>query len=258
MKTYVKFAGFTVGLVLLLLLTFGILEWLHIPAGNFLDWVIAGVCFWWLLLIVTVPWNIHFEAKEVLAEAAESKQKGIAVDEQQVKYVSKLARFSLGIALALHFLSTVGLYVLAVTGISVVGYVSSGAALFLTVLRPAVRLYQYLVLRLSMVRREFLHPRTDIIELRSRLENLEKTVKNIELQLNPKNPDSFVSIQQLHREKTKKELTDLTVTIQDLSNTNQAEHHQLAREAEQAIAQLSTDGQFLNHVREIIRFVKEA
>ncbi len=258
MKTYINFSGFTVGLAVILLLTFGILQWLNISAGSFLDWVIAGACFWWLLLIVTVPWNIHFEAKEVLAEAAESKQKGIKVDAQQVNYVSKLARFSLWIALALHFLSAVGLYALAITGISVVGYVSSGAALLLTVLRPAIRLYQYLVVRLSIVRREFLHPRADIIELRSRFDNLEETVKNLSTQLNPENSQSFISKQQEQWEITRKELTRLAVTIEDLRTTNQAEHHQLAREAEKAISQLSTDGQFLNHVREIIRFVKEA
>ncbi len=91
MKTYMNFAGFTVCLALLLLLTFGILQWLHIPAGSFLDWVIAGACFWWLLLIVTVPWNIHFEAKEVLAEAAESKQKGV-VRQGSVGSVGRVGR----------------------------------------------------------------------------------------------------------------------------------------------------------------------
>ncbi|NET17133.1 MAG: hypothetical protein F6K08_32135 [Okeania sp. SIO1H6] len=138
------------------------------------------------------------------------------------------------------------------------GYVSSGAALLLTILRPAVRLYQYLVMRLSMVRREFLHPRADIIELRSRFDNLEKTVENLATQLNPENPQSFISKQQEQWEITRKELTHLAVKIEDLSKTNQSQHHQLTREAEKAISQLSTDGQFLNHVREIIRFFKEA
>ncbi|NEP78017.1 MAG: hypothetical protein F6K39_07410 [Okeania sp. SIO3B3] len=122
--------------------------------------------------------------------------------------------------MALHFLSTVGLYALAITGISVVGYVSSGAALLLTVLRPAIRLYQYLVVRLSMIRREFLHPRADIIELRNRFENLEKTVKNLAAQLSIKNPESFRSKQQQDSEITRKELSRLAVTIEDLRNTN--------------------------------------
>jgi len=109
-----------------------------------------------------------------------------------------------------------------------------------------------------MVRREFLHPRADIIELRSRFDSLEKTVKNLATQLNPKNSQSFISKQQEQWEITRKELTHLAIKIEDLSKTNQSQHHQLAREAEKAISQLSTDGQFLNHVREIIRFFKEA
>jgi hypothetical protein len=55
------------GIVVVVLTAFGLLQWLHIPAGNFLDWVIGGASFWWLLVIVTVPWNVHFQAKEVLA-----------------------------------------------------------------------------------------------------------------------------------------------------------------------------------------------
>lgn len=258
MKTYVNFAGFTVGLVVLLLLVFGVLQWLHVSVGSFLDWVIAGATFWWLLLIVTVPWNIHFEAKEVLAEAEESREKGITVKEEQVKYVKSLAARSLWVAIALHFFSTIGLYVLAITGISVVGYVGSGAALLLTVLRPAVRFYKYLVVRLSMVRREFLYPREDVLELRSRFDNLAVSVKNIETQLDPKNPNSLVAMEKRQREKTANELTRLAAEVADLRSTNEAEHLRLAREAQSAISQLTADGQFLDRVREIIRFFKEA
>ncbi|WP_293297704.1 MULTISPECIES: hypothetical protein [unclassified Microcoleus] len=43
-----------------------------------------------------------------------------------------------------------------------------------------------------------------------------------------------------------------------MRSTNHAEHTKLARDAESAIAQLTSDGQFLNHVREIIRFFKES
>ncbi|HLO46905.1 MAG TPA: hypothetical protein VK211_00545 [Kamptonema sp.] len=253
-----NFAGFSVGFGILILLIFGILQWLHIPAGSFLDWVIAAATFEWLLLIVTVPWNIHFESKEVLAQAAESTEKGIAVDQKQIKYVGMLARRSLFAAIALHILSAIGLYTLAITGISAVGYISSGAALLLTILRPAIRAYQYLAMRLAMIRGQFLHPREDIVELRNRFTNLEFTVKRIEEQLNPENPTSWVRSQQLQWEATRTELTRLTAAFENQRATNQAEHTQLAREAQSAIAQLTTDGQVLDHVREIIRFFKEA
>lgn len=253
-----NFAGFSVGFGLLVLLLFSILQWLHIPAGSFLDWVIAIASFEWLLLIVTVPWNIHFEAKEVLAEGAESTNKGIAVDQKQINYVTQLAKRSLWAALALHGLSALALYALSATGISAVGYIGSAAALLLTLLRPAVRAYQYLAARLAMIRGQFLYPREDVLELRGRFFQLEEAVKSLEFQLNPKEPDAWVSRQERSLQAMRTDLNHVSASVENLRSINQAEHQQLTREAQNAIAQLTTDSQFLSHVREILRFFKEA
>ncbi|MDZ8023809.1 MAG: hypothetical protein RMX97_03815 [Nostoc sp. DedQUE11] len=245
-------------IVVVVLVAFGLLQWLHIPAGSFLDWVIGGASFWWLLVIVTVPWNVHFQAKEVLAEAAQSTEKGIPVDEKQVKYVTVLAKRSLWVAIALHLFSAVGLYTLAVTGISTVGYVSSGAALLLTILRPAIRAYEYLYARLTMIRQEWKYPREDIVELRDRFSNLEQKVQSLEDQLNPEQPSSLPATQQRFAEETRRDLARIAANLEELRAINHTEHERLGREARNAIAQLSTDGQFLDHVREIIRFFKSA
>jgi tetrahydromethanopterin S-methyltransferase subunit B len=252
------FLGSSFGTVILVLLAFSILQWFHIPAGNFLDWVIGGASFWWLLVIVTVPWNVHFQAKQVLAEGVQSTEKGIPVDEKQLAYVKILAKRSLVIAIALHLLSAIALYILAVTGVSAVGYIGSGAALLLTALRPAVSAYEYLYARLSAIRQEWTYPREDVVELRNRVEILEATVKNLEEQLNPEKPYSLAANQQTYIEETRKELARISANVEELRATNHTEHERLSREARQAIAQLSTDGQFLDHVREIIRFFKTA
>lgn len=255
---YSVFISLNLGIVVSVLLVFAILQWLHIPTGSFLDWVIAVAIFEWLLVIVTVPWNIHFEAKEVLADAADSEAKGISVDAKQVEYARVVAKRSLAVAIVLHLLSAVALYTLALAGISVVGYLSSAAALLLTFLRPAIRAYQYLAARLAMIRQEIKYPREDIVELRSRFSTLEETVKRIEDRLNPEQPYSWVAKQESYWQETRKELASLAAVQRELQATNQAEHDRLSREARQAIAQLTTDGQFLDHVREIIRFFKTA
>ncbi len=252
------FLGSSIGIIVLVLVAFSVLQKLSIPAGNFLDWVIGGASFEWLLVIVTVPWNVHFQAKEVLAEGALSTEKGIPVDEKQLKYVTVLAKRSLLVAIVLHLLSAASLYILAATGISVVGYVSSAAALLLTALRPAIRAYEYLYTRLTMIRQEWKYPREDIVELRQRVETMEVTLKHLEEQLNPEHPYSLAANQQLYSEETRKELARLISSLEQLHATNQNEHQRLARESQAAIAQLSTDGQFLDHVREIIRFFREA
>ena len=120
------------GVGFLSLVVFFILQWLQIPAGNLIDWLIGIASFYWLLAIVTIPWNIHFEAKEVLIEADISQQKKIPVDLQQIKYVTKVVKWSVVVAIALHLISAVVLYLLSFWGISSVAYVTSIAALLLT------------------------------------------------------------------------------------------------------------------------------
>lgn len=252
------FVSSITGIVVTVLLAFGLLQWFHIPAGSFLDWVIGGASFWWLLVIVTVPWNIHFQAKQVLAEAAQSKEKAIPVDERQVQYVQGLAKRSLWVALALHLFSALGLYILAVTGISAVGYISSGAALLLTILRPAIRAYEYIYARLTMISQEWKYPREDIFELRNRFFELEQKMQVLEDQFNLEQPYSLAATQQRFSDETRKDLAKIAANLEELRATNQTEHERLSRESRNAIAQLSTDGQFLDHVREIIRFFKTA
>ena len=255
---YSSYLGLSFGFVTLLLLMFGGLHWLQIPTGSFVDWAIAAASFGWLLAIVTVPWNIYFDAKEAIAEAALSDEKGIPVDPRQVEYIRVVAQRSGWVVIALHLLSAIGLYGLAATGISQVGYVSSGAALLLTVLRPAVRTYQYFATRIAMLRQQFRYPREDVIELRSRFQQLKATVERLASQLDPEDPSAWVSIQQRQSDAIRHDLTSVAASQADLRSTNQADHDRLSREAKKAIAQLTTDGQFLDHVREIIRFFKTA
>ncbi len=252
------FISSTFSIVVVTLLAFSVLQWFHIPAGNFLDWVIGGASFWWLLVIVTVPWNIHFKAKETLFNAEQSIEKEIPVDKKQLNYIKVVVRRSLIIAIILHILSAISLYTLAVTGISAVGYISSGAALLLTGLRPAISAYEYLYKRLTTIGKELTYPREDILELRHRFTSLEETVRRMEQQLNPENPHSLAAKQKDFLQETRRELANIAANIEKLRATNNTEHEGLSKESKQAIAQLSTDGQFLEHVREIIRFFKSA
>ncbi len=250
--------GYNIGLVTLILVIFAILQWLHLATGNFVDWIIAIAMFEWLLIIVTIPWNIYFEAREVSAEADISRKKQIQVDEEQVQYAQKIARWALAIALSLHLFSALGFYWLATVNISVLGYVSSGAALLLTFLRPIIRGYQYLAAKLASIRQQLQYPREDVLELRHQLSKMVDRVKHLEEQLDPEEPYSWATTLNRHWQETRKDLDNLAVTQTELSRQNQAEHQRLERKAEDAIAQLSEDSQFLNHAREIIRFFKTA
>ena len=253
-----RYISISIGLGILVLIVGGIGQWLHISAGNLIDWLIGIASFWWLLVIVTIPWNIYFDAREAIAEAEVSRKKGLEFDRQKLNYVQKVARWSLVGAVSLHGISAIVLYLLAATGISNVGYVSSGLTLLLTILRPTIRGYQYLTTILSNFKKEIKYPREDAIELRNRVKNLEREIKTIATKLDTKNPDSLVSKQQQESQENRNRLARLKALLEELQAKNTIEHEQLAREAKNAISQLNEDSQFLSHVREIIRFVKTA
>jgi len=252
------YVGISCGLGILALIAYAVLQWLHIPVGNFVDWFIGIASFSWLLIIVTVPWNIYFDAREVIAEANLSQEKKIKVDHKQLQYVNQVSKIAVIVALALHISSAVGLYYLAEKGISSVGYISSIATLLLTFLRPAVRTYKYLANRLAMIRQQIKYPREDVIELRGKVNQLEENVKYLLAQINLEKEDSFLFQQQKQLTKNQQELAILKAKIEQAKADNEVAHQRLSHEAKSAISQLTEDSQFLDHVREIIRFFKSA
>ncbi len=245
-------------LSLLILVVYVSLQWLGLSTGHFIDWIVGVASFWWLMIIVTLPWNMYFKAKEILEAAVKSAERKIKVDPKEIEYSKNVSRRSLTLAIVLHLLSAMGLHALAIFEISSVGYISSVAALLLTGLRPALRAHEYVLYRLSVIRGQLYHPREDIAELRGRFQKLEENVKQLNSQMDTKKPNSWVSAQERRVEAINKEVTQARVLIEDLRVTNKSEHERLSRDAKQAIAQITEDGQFLEHVREILRFIKTA
>ncbi len=250
--------GWLVFLVLFVSIGFGIGNWLQVPISSLVNWVIGISIFSWLIAITTIPWNIYFKAKEVLADAVFSIERGISIDPKQRQYAATITQRSLWVALSLHLLSAVALYLLELWQITAIGYFGAMAALLLTVLRPSVRTYQFLVKRLAMIQTGFKYPREDIVELRGQIAQLQTMAQEMTQRLDENEPTSWISVQQRQWESLRQDLTRLASSQEDFKVINQSEHVQLSRESQQAIAQLSEDSQFLNQARELIRFIKSA
>jgi hypothetical protein len=236
---------------------YALLRWQQIPIGELVDWLTGIAIAWWLLAVVTIPWNMHFEAKALVDEARTSEQKGIAVQPDDVAYAHKIANRYRQVAIGLHLVSAVGLALMAYLGLTPLGYIAAVVALLLTFLRPLMRMFEYVVARLAAIRQQIHYPRDDVYELLNKVGIIEDKVTNLEEKLNADSEYSFISglLQRLgHTEST---LQDLRVALENLRVDNAAEHQRVIRQAESTIARLSEDAQFLNQVREIIRFWKQ-
>ena len=241
-----------------LLVGFGVLTYLKVPVGDFGDWLEGLAAFFWLVTIITVPWNIHFKAKAVLADALTTSERGLTLNERQVAYVRRLARVSLWLAIGLHLGSAGVLFWLAKIGVCRIGYVASALALLLTGLRPAASAYHYISLRLHAIGEGWKYPREDVVELRGRVDAMEAGFKRMDLEFNADRPESLLSQERAHAALAQKGMATLEAELAALRATNEVAHERLSQEARSAISQLSTDGQFLEHVREILRFFKSA
>lgn len=257
-QSFGSFLLAALGLTMLAALLFLVLRWLNVPAGELLDWLIAIVAFWWLTVVVTVPWNIYFQARALLAGAAVSAERGIALPAERIAYVRRWQPRALAIALGLHLVSALAFFGIAAAGVSPVGYFAAAAALLLTLLRPALSAYEYVAQRLRSIDQEIRVPREDAVTLRNDLRGVEQRLSELHAHLDLDDPRSWAARHEAEIAHLVQRLDRQQVTLDELRSSNLADHQRLAREAEQAIARISADARFLEQVRDIIRFVKEA
>ena len=258
-QTYAgKFIGslFTVGLIVLA--AYGITRWIGVDPGSIRDWVIGLFVLWWLIVVVVLPWDLYFKARTVLVDAARSRKDGITVADADVAYVARWATLSLWLAIALHLLSAGGFWLLAHFGIYQLGYYAAAAAILAMGLRPAGRAYDYLVERLGSIGREVHHPRDDVLALRERIDGMDEKLKELLLRLDAKDPASWSAQVESRLTAGAAEIERLRAEAEDARRANDDAHRQLARDAEAAAARMAEDTRVLNHVRELVRFFKEA
>ncbi|MCU0753595.1 MAG: hypothetical protein MUE46_00530 [Xanthomonadales bacterium] len=225
-----------------------------LPALPLLDLILLVLSFGWLLLIVTVPWNLHFTADAALREAKHAEAAGRAVDASELAYAERLRQRSLQVAIGLHLLTAAVLLGLALAGVSPLGYAGAGAALALTLMRPGLKAYQHMRERLSTLRRELVLPREDGVELGRQLRELRSTVEQLSHRLEPDARDSLpAQIRELEQR-----VDALATHGRDRDQALQLSIEQVRRDADSSIARVLGDAAIVGHVRELVRFFKQA
>ena len=81
---------------------------------------------------------------------------------------------------------------------------------------------------------------------------------NWAINLDDRDENSWLSHQGRQWESNRDELAKIVAAIAQMKADNELAHQRLDREAKQAISQITVDGQFLEHARELIRFFKTA
>jgi len=247
---------FTLGL--LALAAFGLVKWIGVNPGEIKDWVIGFFIFWWLVVVVTLPWNLYFSAKNLLANSDRAIKSGRAIKETELIYLKRWEKFSFVLAIGLHIITAIVLAYVQYAGFSAFGYIGAAAAILLMAFRPAIRAYDYLMSRLKNIGREIDYPADNVQTLLDRCSSVDNHLALVNQKLNLDDQESWASSLVTKLQSHTAELDHIRTQLEDLRRLNNEEHRQLARDAESAAAQIAEDGKVLNHVRELVRFFKEA
>ncbi len=100
------------------------------------------------------------------------------------------------------------------------------------------------------------YPREDVAELRERVLALEEQLKGVQTFLNVEEKESWAYYQVKAISGLQTALERVERQLEEALKDNTKAHEQLTRQSALQIAKLSEDAQFLNQVRELIRFVK--
>lgn len=236
------------------LVLYAVLSWLGQPVGRFSDWAVAMLGTWWLLGVVTIPWNIYFSGREVARQIAESRERGVSEVQAAPATVARITRWSLVAAVGIHLVSALLFAGLAYFEVSPVGWVGCVAAVALMFARPAARFYEHVMDLLRLTGERLRFPPDDVQAVRERLMELEGRAE----MLNLGEPQSWASQLELRLQALEHGQRALGRRLDALVEDNDRAHEAIGREAARLGERVSEDVQFLGHVRELIGFIKRA
>jgi hypothetical protein len=131
---------------------------------------VGGVALAWLIVLVTVPWNLYFSARRVVAEISVSRERGIAVPPGHEAEAGGIARRMLWFALGAHAGTAAAAAVIAFISGARVGYYFAGLFLLSAAIRPASAYLAHVRHRINALTRETTHPRDDVAALKRRVD----------------------------------------------------------------------------------------
>jgi hypothetical protein len=137
----------------------------------------------WLIVLVAVPWNLYFAARRVVVEMTVSRRRGIDVQQAQEAEAGRIARRMLWFALGGHVVTAAAAGVVTYFSGATLGYYVTASYLLAAAIRPAAAYFAHLRERISVLSRETLYPREDVVSLREKMAGLEIAVKTLEKEL---------------------------------------------------------------------------
>ncbi|MEU5088401.1 hypothetical protein [Streptomyces sp. NPDC021356] len=201
----------------------------------------------WLLLLLTLPWNLYFRAHTVLAEIAVSREKGMDVSRARDAEAARIARVMLRAAVAGHVLTAA--VVLAATWATgeFTGYWFAAFFLLSTFFRPAGAYFRQLRRRLGTLLTDVTYPRDDVVELHTRLNQAEAGTRALE----EKAEEQYRALAELRRT-----MDALAMSTHERAEGTDRRIAALGREFESTVNRLTDNQEIIAGVKAFLRLLR--
>lgn len=156
-----------------------LLLYADVPLSTLLSLGLGAISLIWLVVLLTLPWNLYFSARRVVHEIHVSREREIEVPAGREDEAREIARRMLRFAIAGHLVSAAVLAVITYFSGAQVGYYFAGFYLLATLFRPAGSYLSHLRERVTSLLQEVRYPRPDVVTLTGRVDELTDTTKRL-------------------------------------------------------------------------------
>ncbi|MFI7383306.1 hypothetical protein [Streptomyces sp. NPDC049813] len=220
---------------------------LGVPAQTLLLAAAATVCLLWLVLLLTVPWNLYFRARSVVHEARISRERGLDVPADRDAEAARIAAVMLRLAVAAHLVTGSGTVLAAWATGRTAGYWLAGLYLLSTLFRPAGAYFGALRSRLTTLHGEVRFPRDDVVAVRTAVTALQKGA----------------AVQEEKAEETYRTLAALRTSVDAVglsahgrAESVEARFDALSREFESVVHRLTDNQEIIAGLRAFLRLLR--
>ena len=220
-----------------------------VPLSTALSVGAGALCLGWLVLLLTVPWNLYFQARDLAEEIRAAKDRGLdlpppAGAREEAGRIAARMRLA---AIGAHLLSAVLIAAITYFSGAETGYYFAAFYLASTALRPAAAWFAHLRRRLDAMRREARFPRDDVLALKERVTFLEMQAENLR-----------ATAEQLHAADLAAEqrLADLSVESARRAGELDRRLDKLGRHFEDTVGRLTDNQEVIAGIKAFLRLLR--
>lgn len=231
---------------LAILAAFAAVFFLSVPVAVVATWGMGVLCLVWLVVLITLPWNVYFKAREVLADMATAKERGLTVSPDRWKEATQLRKRALITSLLLHALSAACIGVVAWWTGSMWAAGFSAFYLVSCLFRPGFEMHRYIQARLRQLTEDVRFPRDDVVRLQAEVARVASELKALQDTVEQHRVDAGTLATRVEQQAQASVQRDMALDVKVVA---------ISRKFEDTVNKLSDNKELISGIKAFLRLI---